>query len=380
MTKNSFICRLIAETTDWEQKIHDKNINIHKDGALAIFNYGPGCDWSDPVVCEARGIIIDTEKAEVMCWPFSKFFNVEQTDFAAKIYWTGARVQEKVDGSIVKLWNHPEKGWVFSTNSVMFAETADVHGVGNFLELIKSAPEYGKILSLINKGSLVSSLTYIFELTSPENRVVIRYEEPHLWHIGTRSRISGEEYAMDIGIQRPKEYTLFSLEACLNTVKMLNAANKVCPEHEGFVVVDNQWNRIKIKTPEYLELHATLENRAFSKDHILRLLLEGKDVEPFCKSFPEHEVFFRYYQFKLAELRYKGDQVRRRGLVLYKEYDHDIKAVAQAIKNDPLSSFAFQAIRKGKTAEEVIKEMSLKAIEKLIPEYDCASIVCAKTR
>ena len=59
MTEKSLICTLMETDPEWEQKIYEKNISIRRSNGYVIFNYGPGCDWADPVVREARGIIID---------------------------------------------------------------------------------------------------------------------------------------------------------------------------------------------------------------------------------------------------------------------------------------------------------------------------------
>lgn len=78
-------------------------IGIKEESPYAIFNYAIGCDFSNPIVQEARGIIIDLENLDVVCWPFRKFGNYNES-YADKIDWSTARVQEKIDGSIIKLW------------------------------------------------------------------------------------------------------------------------------------------------------------------------------------------------------------------------------------------------------------------------------------
>ena len=50
--------------------------------------------------------------------------------------------------------------------------------------------------------------TYTFELVSPYNKVVIYYDNPMVYHIGTRYNLNFEEMDIDIGIQKPKSYKL----------------------------------------------------------------------------------------------------------------------------------------------------------------------------
>lgn len=103
MNNNSIICRYISEHTDWRNRLSTLKIMIKESGALAILNYDMECDFTNPVVQEARGIIINTETLDVVCWPFRKFANYGES-YADSIDWNTARVQDKIDGSIVKLW------------------------------------------------------------------------------------------------------------------------------------------------------------------------------------------------------------------------------------------------------------------------------------
>ena len=76
----SVICELIKSNPNWRDIISSLFINMTSDGDLVIFNYGkledsPNIDFSNPLVQEARGIIINVKTLEVVCWPFRKFGN-----------------------------------------------------------------------------------------------------------------------------------------------------------------------------------------------------------------------------------------------------------------------------------------------------------------
>lgn len=77
MNHNSQLCRFISQNPDnWQTILAEEyGIKVKREENYAIFNYGFGCDYSDPLVQEARGIIIDTENLQVVCWPFRKFGN-----------------------------------------------------------------------------------------------------------------------------------------------------------------------------------------------------------------------------------------------------------------------------------------------------------------
>ena len=236
MNENSVLCRfLAAHPADWEERLSALGIRMKRGGALCIFNYNITSDFSLPEVAEARGIILDTEKREVVCWPFRKFGNYNES-YADRIDWQTARVQEKVDGSIVKLWFDGKRGaWQFSTNGCIRAEEASVDGRWDlkYGDLIRKAENYGEIPFY----ALDREKTYIFELVSPEAPIVVAYPKTLLYHIGTRSNLTGREETPDIGLPRPKEYPLSSLEDCLRAAAALNATKEAVTE-EGFVVVD----------------------------------------------------------------------------------------------------------------------------------------------
>ncbi len=61
----------------------------------------------------------------VVCWPFDKFFNVQE-QYAADIDWKDARVLEKIDGSMIKLFWYKD-AWRFATSSTCDAEDAAIY-------------------------------------------------------------------------------------------------------------------------------------------------------------------------------------------------------------------------------------------------------------
>lgn len=58
----------------------------------------------EPIVQECRGLILDeAEGWRVVCMPYKKFFNFGE-DCCADIDWSTAKVQEKLDGSLISLY------------------------------------------------------------------------------------------------------------------------------------------------------------------------------------------------------------------------------------------------------------------------------------
>ena len=375
MNKNSKICCFMSKNMEWRTILKEEyGIVIKEDFPYAIFNYGIKCDFSNPIVQEARGIIINIETLEVVCWPFRKFGNYNES-YADKIDWNTARVQDKIDGSIIKMWwSQISNEWQFSTNSTINAKDAIANSITKktFLDLLKESDNYSILLSRL--PIIKENYTLIFELVSPETQVVVRYKKPYLFHIGARNNVTGiEEKIFGIGIEQPKEYQLRSLNDCIKAAVKLNQSENGevhGVKKEGFVVVDDNWNRIKIKSPDYLMLHRLSSNSNFSKQRIIGMIRDKViNIDDICNDFPNFAHYFKYYDFKISELEYQANVFADMTKRIYEEYSYDRKAVAMIIKGHRLASIGFMCLESGKTGEEILREMPIQRYCKYIPDY-----------
>ena len=370
MNENSVICRYIAEHSDWEESLHENyGLKIKRKGPYAIFNYNFDSAFGDPVVQEARGIILDTERIEVVCWPFRKFGNFHES-YADKIDWSTACVQEKVDGSIIKLWYSEREGrWIFATNGTIDAEEAAVEDAANgmtFADAIRSADNYEDI----HLDDLDRDKTYIFELVGPKTQVVVRYERPLLYHIGTRNNITGQETDENIGIIQPARYPLQSLEECVDAARRLNSdGNGV--EYEGFVVVDAAWNRVKIKSPDYIVKHKIAVTYLNAENCFDMLLNSGYTTQELCEIRPNDAAVLKYYDWQIEEVLCAADRIAEMARALYEEYSHDRKAVAMDIKGHPLANIGFLALESDQRGRELIQMQGrlMTFLKKIVKPY-----------
>lgn len=366
MTENSLICNLIKTDINWKESLAAKGISVKESGNLAIFCYGVACNFADPIVQEARGIIIDLKKKEVVCWPFRKFGNYGES-YVDDINWSTARVQEKVDGSIVKLWfDHERQEWRWSSNGMIDAgEARALSGGCSLLDLIKQADNY----SDIDYAELNEYCTYIFELVSPMQQIVVKYPYTSLYHTGTRSNLTGEEIYCSIDVKRPKEFPLHSLIECIEAAKALNAGNDEVKQ-EGFVVVDDNWHRIKVKSPDYIYAHHLVQNNVYTKKRLLPLVISDSEVlRDMLKASSDSEVYIRYYQYQFAILKKNIRISIAKARAMYEELSHDRKATAAAIADDPYKYFAFKAIGNDKSPDGIISDIPENVFMKWIQDY-----------
>ena len=100
---------------DWKNKIRiDFKIHVKEERGYVLLIYDSKADFNNPIVQECRGIILDDEN-QIVCCPFYKFGNFYEK-YVPDIDWNSARVEEKLDGSIVKFWYDKGK-WNTSSNT-----------------------------------------------------------------------------------------------------------------------------------------------------------------------------------------------------------------------------------------------------------------------
>lgn len=296
------LLRFIQSHADWKSLLAAPpySLILKEEDGFTLLKYDLlFSDFNQPIVRECRGIILDGGN-RVVCCPFFKFFNYGES-YADHIDWATARVQEKIDGSIMKLWFYGDR-WHLSTNGSIDAYRSHLHDVTLQGQSDDPYLYYGQLFdAAVNRkdldlDELDKNYTYIFELTSPYAKVVIDYPYTAIWHIGTRDNRTFAELDVDIGVQKPRSYPLRTLDDCVR------AAQAMGSDHEGFVVVDAAWHRVKIKNPTYLRMHRMIGNRTITDKEILAILLENEQAE-FLSYFGEYTARFAAVEAKLNAYR-----------------------------------------------------------------------------
>jgi hypothetical protein len=335
-----------------DYKFHSKYPN------LCLLKYSQiDSPFSEPIVQECRGLILNSaDNWNAIAFPFTKFFNNFE-GLAANIDWKTAKVQEKRDGSLISMW-HYKGEWNISTSGC----PDGLNQVGD------TGITFGELFwQTFNKqnldtGGLFDWYTYIFELTSPFNRVVVDYKESKLTLIGVGNLQTLNEVHPDkvffkfAETPRPVEYPLPSVESCLN------AANKLNPlENEGYVVVDANFNRVKIKSPAYVAIHHMKDACSLSK---LAEVVRNGEWEEFTiaiDSYPEIKGKF----LELVD-RYKALIEDCNSIYSsIKDIENQKEFALKACKT-PYSGVLFAMRKTGKSPQAIIKEMLTNAYLKLI--------------
>jgi len=276
------VVEFIKNNQDWREILSNPpySLLINDDGDFIMLKYSQiSSDFFNELVRECRGLIIDKDYVPV-CVPFFKFANYGEP-YADEIDWNSAKIEEKIDGSLIKVWNYKGE-WIVSTNGTIFARNAslvskhETNPYSNYEELFNAAVD----LAGLDVRSLDPRYTYMFELCSPYNRVVVPQDVVKIYHIGTRDNVTLCELETDIGVEKPRTYECGTLDQLVDTASKLN-----CWE-EGYVVKDKLYRRIKVKSPAYVAVHHLISGA--DEKYFLELIRKNETSE-FLNYFPEYK-------------------------------------------------------------------------------------------
>lgn len=238
-----------------EYKVHIRRHYQHPN--LISFKYGIGSPMDKEVTRECRGLILDeADNWRIVSYPFRKFFNLHEF-YADPIDWSSAEITEKMDGSLISIYNYDDI-WYCSTTG-----TPDGSAIVSPISDMTFADLFWKTFINSDYEYPDENFCYMFELTSPYNRIVVPYKESSLTLIGVRSIKTLKEQTLDVGYEYDwnvvRSFNLGGLGGLLEASKVLDPMKS-----EGYVVRDKAFNRVKVKGPRYVELHHLKSSITFS--------------------------------------------------------------------------------------------------------------------
>ena len=249
-------------------------------------------DMSLKEVRESRGLILERGTWKILSMSFEKFFNSAET-YAAKINWDTAHILEKEDGSLISAY------WDWNINKWCAATTGTANGEGEvnnklgttFSDLFWKTVEDKYAL---NDCLLDKDHVYMFELCTPYNIVVKPHDESSATLLAVRNRITLNEVDYDglgriadsLRVPLVKRYDLNAK----NAGALIKTLEGMPFTEEGYVVLDGNFNRIKIKNPAYLAVHHLKGKTA---EHNILTIVKSNEIEEFASTFPERreEIF-----------------------------------------------------------------------------------------
>lgn len=348
----------INTTENWEEVLAKEPYFVKTtwDRDYFILKYTQfASDFSNEIVQQCRGSIFYWKdgKAECVCRPFDKFFNVQEEN-AVAIDWDSAIVTEKVDGSLMKWWWFNGE-WHLSTNGTIDAFKAPVgDGKLTFGDIFVRAAGEKRWQTL--KDCCLGDCTYLFELTSPEIRVIIPYED-NIYYLTTIRNEDKHEFHHNPALffDEPRCYPLSNLNDCLIV------CNKMSVNEEGFVVQDKFNHRVKIKSPAYLAAHTLANNGAITTKRVLEMM-QNETIDDFLALLPQFADKVANVKAQLKKLEMHLE------ITYYNCFWHYGKDLHEWLKNYPVArDFCYKRLKQHQlSAQEYIMKKQPSQIIKLL--------------
>lgn len=217
------------------------SVREHPAAPLRIYNYTAKTQFDrmwDDTTRQCRGLILDAD-GELVQRPFRKFFNLGEHD--ADLPQSTPEVWHKYDGSLGVLYWVDDRPAIASRGS--FVSQQALKGTALLEE------KYRDSWPLLDR-----SLTYLFEIIYPDNRIVVDYKgAEELRLLSIVRTCDGTELLPDSGLGFPVAEMAAPSVAEMDPWEMaaLNEANL-----EGFVLFwRDEGLRLKVKFEDYLRVH-----------------------------------------------------------------------------------------------------------------------------
>lgn len=298
------IIEFIKSHKNWNELLANPpySLNIKEKGNLVLFNYSQiATDASIPLTKEARGLILEKNNWNVICYGFNRFFNIGESN-AAQIDWKSAFATSKEDGTLFFLYYYNDE-WHIRTRSTFDAIEAPLDN-GQFKNYRQLFDYVLGFYPNFNFQNLNKKYTYCLECCSQFNKIVLDYPEPKLYHILTRDNSTLEEVNENIGIPKPAHYYLE------DEADYKSFVEEMSENHEGIVVQDKYNNRVKIKTQTYFALHHLVANHCITLRKAIFLIWTNEQNE-LLSYFPEFISYFDQVKTQLDQVKTQLDSIQK---------------------------------------------------------------------
>lgn len=235
-----------------------------------------------PATLMFRSVVLNAE-GEVISASFPKFFNWDEQPniYPVPQNLNGAQLIEKIDGSTLIVSRY--KGHTI----IRTRGTVDARKLDNGHEIDGLVTKYAQFFLDLEEVE-TSEWSYLFEWTSPVNKIVIDYgDEPDIRLIAIiqhadykmLSQDFLDEFAKDYGLKRPKVFNYNSVEEMKQAVELYKGVEGLC------VYFNGGQNIRKVKSAEYLVKHRMKSELSNIEKVIDCWFLAGR---------PSYQEFFSY--------------------------------------------------------------------------------------
>jgi hypothetical protein len=275
-----------------EKAIKEFNLKTRDYGHKVLIKYDQLSSptiMAMPEVQECRGLVLEKGTWRVMSMGFTKFFNSEEGN-AHKIDWETAVILEKLDGTMIQsYYDDHDKVWYAGTTGTANGEGEVNNKMGTtfnqlFWNTIKDK------YPTFRMEWLDKNCTYVFELTTPYNIVVKPHGESSATLLAARDNVTLKEAtrselvecgkALHLPVVKSYDLNTKNVGALLRTFETMSWSD------EGYVICDAKFNRVKVKNPAYVAVHALKGKTA--EYNIMEVVISN-EIEEFGSVFPDRK-------------------------------------------------------------------------------------------
>jgi hypothetical protein len=264
---------------DLKQKLGINYKRHHKYPNLVLLKYNQiESPKNHPIVRECRGIILDEDQAwKVVSMGYRRFLNFGE-DGADPIDIESSKVYEKLDGTLICLYNYNNE-WLVSTSGMPDAFGRVGKNDFSFEEL------FWKTWRELNYDlDIDPNYTYMFELMTKYNQLVVQHQKSRIVLHGARHVLDLQEIDPDMVPTSWEKVRWISFNG--NWDKLIQIADSLEPrDAEGFVVCDKNFNRVKLKSRKHVMYFHM--RQSVNTEKILQIILanEGDEFLTYCSEW-----------------------------------------------------------------------------------------------
>lgn len=334
-----------------ETLTRDFAIKCRVNEELGVVNLGYdqiASDVSNTLVQECRCLILEMGTWKCLGLPFKRFFNIEENR-CPDFNWNAFDTWEKIDGSLILFFWCPKLGnWQISTRSVAGGKNTFDESGESFRALVDR--------TLVEMGTSFLEVTQHFqkdccvtmELQSPETQVVTAVHNRSLSLLAVRDLFNLKEIHIhdfhrcypDFPLPLVQHYPGFTLDAVKDSVQGRNPL-----EHEGYVLMDDQFRRIKVKSAAYILMSSRRDSLGKSPKARVELILTGQDDDVMG-------ILPVFLQDRITDLKTRINDLAHQIDLDYEKFKDisDQKEFALTVIKNSINSSAMFALRKGQSA------------------------------
>lgn len=223
---------------------------------MVFYQFMDSKTFDTPEAIEARGIAFD-QSGKIISRPLHKFFNLGEKEHLSLDNLRNQNNQivryfDKIDGSMIAS-AHLNGQLRWRSKKTFTSDVAQLAA--------KISPEGSNVYDFADELAR-RGYTAVFELTHPDARIVVKYNEPQMRLLHVRHNITGE-YVMldpnhdvhnmieDFGIALVKPFDFQSIDEAVSSLTDMQ-------NQEGYVAQFLNGDMVKFKCPWYLRLHRSI--------------------------------------------------------------------------------------------------------------------------